>query len=170
MSTSPLNNLNYLVFILPFFLLRNLHISRRQLYGLISIFGLGGIAIIMSVARLIALAFSATTTQVAVWTALECAVGIAVACCPALRILFHRAGDTELHPYSTRSAQGTRNRGDTSTGGVATSVIANQVNELLLVHVGGGQIFKGVETEIASTHKRDESKEGEHDMNGRAGY
>jgi hypothetical protein len=44
------------------------------------------------------------------------------------------------------------------------------VNELLLVHVGGGQIFKGVEAEFASTHKRDESKEGEHDVKGRAGY
>jgi len=142
MSTSAFNNLNYPVFILPFFLLRNLHISRRQLYALISNFGLGGFAIIMYVARLIALAFSTTTTQVAVWTALECAVGIVVACCPPLRVLFRRAGDSELHPYLTRTAQGTRNRGDTSSGGVETSVNTNQVNALFLVHVGGGQISR----------------------------
>jgi hypothetical protein len=85
-----------LVFILPLFLLRKLQISRRQSWGLVSIFILGGLAILMSVARLIALACSAATTQVAVWTALECSIAIIVACCPALRVLLRRSEDREF--------------------------------------------------------------------------
>jgi len=64
------------------------------MYGLISIFGLGGIAIIMSIARVIALGLSSATTAVAVWTALECSTGIIVACCPVLRVLFRRPSQT----------------------------------------------------------------------------
>lgn len=83
-----------IVFILPFFLLRYIRISSPQFWGLISIFGLGALAILMSIARIIALAVSATTTQVAVWTALECSIGIIVACCPALRVLLRRPGES----------------------------------------------------------------------------
>ena len=51
----------------------------------------------ISVARVVALAFSATTPQVAVWTALECSIGIIVACCPVLRLLFRRPGGSEVN-------------------------------------------------------------------------
>lgn len=78
------------VFIFPFFLIRKLQISRQQRRRLVGLFSLGGIAILCSISRLIALAVSAGTAQVAVWTALECSTAIVVACCPALRPLLRR--------------------------------------------------------------------------------
>jgi hypothetical protein len=79
------------VFIFPFFLIRKLQIARQQRWRLVFLFSLGGIAILLSFVRLIAIAVSARTAQVAVWTALECSTAIVVACCPALRPLLRRS-------------------------------------------------------------------------------
>jgi hypothetical protein len=130
-----------IVFILPFFLLRYLHISRRQFWGLISIFGLGALAILMSVARIIALAVSATTTQVAVWTALECSIGIIVACCPALRVLLRRAGESAPEPMDSLAF----------VPGPETE--RNEVDEF--PQVDTSRIYKSVEFEIGSDRGSD---------------
>jgi len=60
----------------------------------------------MSVARVVALAFSATTTQVAVWTALECSIAIIVACRPALRGLLRSSESHESSNLSWGSRHG----------------------------------------------------------------
>ena len=146
-----------IVFILPFFLVRNLRISRRRFWGLVSIFSLGGIAIVISIARVIALAFSATTTQVAVWTALECSMAIIVACCPALRLLFRRSGGSEMNSsMENEQAWHRRPRGRTGvnpTGmGHWSSVYAEGTitdNELI-AEANGRLIFKNVDFEIIS--------------------
>jgi hypothetical protein len=90
------------VFILPFFLLKQLQrLSRRQIWGLSFIFGLGGITVCTSIARTLAIAFMADIVHVGVWSVLEVGVGIVVACCPALRVLLRQAGDTVV-PVSPR--------------------------------------------------------------------
>jgi hypothetical protein len=144
------------VFILPFFLVRTLRISRRQYWGLVSIFGLGGIAIVISISRVIALAFSATTTQVAVWTALECAMAIIVACCPALRLLFRRSGGIETNS-SMENEQSYHRRPKGRTGvipkamGVWSSVYAEGTTDIeLIAEANGRVIFKNVDFEIMS--------------------
>jgi hypothetical protein len=72
----------------------------------------------MSIARVVALALSATTTQVAVWTALECSTAIIVACCPTLRGLFRSPESSK----SSGSSRGTGNvhhpPGNTTTQGI----------------------------------------------------
>ena len=94
----------------------------------------------MSVARIIALAVSATTTQVAVWTALECSIGIIVACCPALRVLLRRPGDSARSQESNVSPHVSRGRAGTER---------NEVDEFPLVDTRG-KIYKSVEFEIGS--------------------
>jgi hypothetical protein len=111
----------------------------------------------MSVARIIALAVSATTTQVAVWTACECSVGIIVACCPALRVLFRRPGESDFRPSSGSEIR--RNRGVMSSGGVSTSVSSRHRDEFPLVHVGAGEIVKTVDVEISSTREEEERQD-----------
>jgi hypothetical protein len=90
------------VFVLPFFLLKQLRrLSRRQIWGLSFIFSLGGITVLTSIARTLAIAFMADIVHVGVWSVLEVGVGIIVACCPALRVLLRQAGDTVV-PVSPR--------------------------------------------------------------------
>jgi hypothetical protein len=124
-------------------------ISRPQLVGLISVFGLGGIAIVMSIARIIALAISSSTTAVGVWTALECSTGIMVACCPALRVLLRRPTEVSLEhssiaPASLRSPARLREM-DKSPNQMPVS---NKEGDFLLV--GPNEIIKNVEFEIGS--------------------
>ena len=57
----------------------------------------------MSIARVIALALSAATTQVAVWTALECSIAIIITCFPTLRGLLR---SLESQKSSGKSSQG----------------------------------------------------------------
>ena len=154
----PITSTN-LVLILPFFLLRKLQISRRQLWGLVSLFGLGGIGILMSAARIVALAFSATTTQVAIWTALECSIGIIVACCPALRLLFRRPEDRSPSVMFGDGSLTSQNREPVSRGASELSSKPFTLQEKLdkvsaefrLVEASHGQyIFKSVDFEIMS--------------------
>lgn len=83
------------IFVLPFPLLRNIKLQRRsQIIGLSIIFGLGGFTMLASVVRVVVLANSATVTHVAIWSAVEVAVGIMVAVMPSLRILWRRTSDS----------------------------------------------------------------------------
>jgi hypothetical protein len=167
------------VFVLPFFLLKDLHITRTQLWGLISLFGLGGLAIIMSIARVVALAISATTSQVAIWTALECSVGILVACCPALRILFRRLrGGSQTSTTQTRSATLSNNRHSRWSLPVKVllptkllpshhrdgDVEMNEMDERILPP---HQIFKNVDFEIDSERASQNSRQKMKDNNAR---
>jgi hypothetical protein len=145
-----------LVFVLPFFLLKRLHmIPRAQLWGLISIFGLGGISIAMSVARIIALGISATTTSVAVWTALECSTGIMVACLPALRALLRRPGERS-HINSTSRRESlrfparTRECANESHESKNKTIDDGEQFPLVPVPAGPNEIIKSVDFEIES--------------------
>lgn len=142
-----------IVFILPFFLLPGLHISRRQFWGLVSMFSLGGIAIAISIARVVALAFSATTTQVAVWTALECSISIIVACCPALRLLFRRPGGTEMNASVEKEQIHHRHGKDRAGVNPKRTDHENSVYDKGSITVTGANerfVFKHVDFEILS--------------------
>src|SRR5579859_4405057 len=105
------------VFILPFFLLRQLRrLTRRQIWGLCIIFSLGGITVCTSIGRTLAIAFMADTTHVGVWSVLEVGVGIIVACCPALRVLLRKAGDNGQFSSRQRGAQVSAERSLQSRG------------------------------------------------------
>lgn len=135
------------VFVLPFFLLREIKVSRRQFWGLCVVFALGGITIVTSIARTVAIAVVADTTQVVVWSILEGGVGIIVACCPALRVLLRKAGET----FSSRS------RGHESLGtGISkrrssrhVSDVEADVDEYPLVKVGNqNEIIKQIDFQV----------------------
>jgi hypothetical protein len=145
------------VFTLPFFLIRKLHIPKRQRLGLVAIFSLGAIAILMSIARIVALALSATTSQVAVWTALESAMAIIVSCCPALRPLLRRTGNTTTassNPvdYLPRSkVDSVKDSG--SDDGVVKNTFEDgndEAGDILLAPPSRFTIMKNVEFEIHS--------------------
>ncbi|KAK6358798.1 hypothetical protein TWF730_008117 [Orbilia blumenaviensis] len=111
------------IFILPFPLLRNIKFQRRsQLVGLITIFTLGCFSMLASVVRVAVLADTATQTHVAVWSAVEVAVGIIIASLPSLRILVWKNGGL----VTVSSSSGSRDQAssgvtctDSSRGGQA---------------------------------------------------
>ncbi|KAF3941550.1 hypothetical protein ABW19_dt0204735 [Dactylella cylindrospora] len=69
-----------------------------------------------SVVRVAVLADSATTTHVAVWSAVEVAVGIVVACLPALRTLARKHGGPLSSSTSSRSRENTGTSSSRTTG------------------------------------------------------
>jgi len=82
---------NLAIIILPLPLFRSLRIQQRiQIVGLAVIFTLGAIVILASVIRLIILSRSATVTEVAVWSSVECALGIVIISLPSIRILLRK--------------------------------------------------------------------------------
>jgi hypothetical protein len=143
------------VFILPFFLIRNLNIPRQQWWRLVYIFSLGGISILMSITRVIALAASAETGQVAVWTALECSTAIMVACCPVLRPLLNRfegvrfvSGAANIRMRQTNDKPS--NASTESVRDIDWREDGRDNVELLLFDCRIGQLPKNVEFEIRS--------------------
>ncbi|KAK6519219.1 hypothetical protein TWF281_003055 [Arthrobotrys megalospora] len=94
------------IFILPFPLLRNIKFQRRsQLIGLITIFTLGCFSMLASVVRVAVLADTATQTHVAVWSAVEVAVGIIIASLPSLRFLVWKNGGLITIASTSRSRE-----------------------------------------------------------------
>lgn len=151
LSNTHFNIFLIIVFSLPFFLFTKLNmIPRQQLVGLISIFGLGGLSIVMSIARIIALAISATTTAVAVWTALECSTGIMVACCPALRVLLRRPYVGHSMPPSTDSLRSPARLRELNGSKDQTAVNNAEGDRNPTPLPGPNEIFKNVEFEIES--------------------
>jgi len=109
----------------------------------------------MSIARIIALAISATTTSVAVWTALECSTGIMVACCPALRSLFRRPEDSLVQPSSDgslRSPARIRERAISAMENRTGNKNEQDMDRYPMVEVTAGpnMIIKNVDFEIES--------------------
>jgi len=146
---------NEAVFTLPFLLIRQLHIPKRELWRLVFIFSLGGLAILMSISRIIALAVSATTAQVAVWTALECSTAIMVSCCPALRPLFSRrtggTNSSSSHPEISQPSKGDSANdtlGDLALATFGEDDIEVGDRETLMVNHSPPSITKKVEFEI----------------------
>lgn len=135
-NLSPFQKANS-VFILPFFLIRKLQISTQQRWRLVGLFSLGGIAILCSISRLIALAVSAGTAQVAVWTALECSTAIVVACCPALRPLLRRPD--AVSPVSNPSYNRSRRTNDSREE--LSSITTESVKDRY-AHEEAGQMLK----------------------------
>ena len=64
------------------------------MWGLISVFVLGGIIIVTSIIRISSFALHATTTQITILMAVESSLGIIVACCLPLRIVFVQPNKT----------------------------------------------------------------------------
>jgi hypothetical protein len=112
----------------------------------------------MSIARIVALALSATTSQVAVWTALESAMAIIVSCCPALRPLLRRAGHTTTTASSNPVEYPPRSKVDSvKDSGSDDGVIKNNFEEgideegdILLAPPSKFTIMKNVDFEIHS--------------------
>jgi hypothetical protein len=106
----------------------------------------------MSVARIVALALSATTTQVAVWTALECSIAIIVACCPALRGLFRGPEPRKFSSSNSGSGHG-RPLGNTKSQDVDKTkecATAPWEDDAKLGLVMNGFVLKNIDFEILS--------------------
>lgn len=114
----------------------------------------------MSIARIVALAVSATTTQVAVWAALECSIAIVVACSPVLRPLFRRPGETEFSVSSLRSThpkgegrpptKPNRSNPDRAQDVGSTDFTRDSSEFEMMAPTNGHHIFKSVDFEISS--------------------
>ena len=145
---------------IPLFLLRKLHISQRQLWSLISIFSLGAIAVAMSIARVVALAFSASTTEVALLTSLECSIAIIVACCPTLRLIFRRSGENDMnvsglgntykHYRVGQGRHGTNKHENDPESSLHDEDCATDIEFRLIPGLKGQHILKHVDFEIMS--------------------
>lgn len=112
----------------------------------------------MSIARVVALAFSATTIQVAVLTALECSIAIIVTCFPPLRLLFRRSDESrgDLSSLGSDHSGEKRSRAKPTTisipdAGRCNESIKSSHSDLELVDLTNGRhIFKNVDFEITS--------------------
>lgn len=109
----------------------------------------------MSVTRVIALAASTETGQVAVWTALECSTAIMVACCPVLRPLLNRfegvrfvSGAANIRMRQTNDKQ--LNASMESVRDIDWREDGRGSLELLPFDCRTGQFTKNVEFEIRS--------------------
>jgi hypothetical protein len=83
-------NLFDLVFVLPFPLLRHLHLNRNQIYGLLLTFALGLATIAVNLARFITIQIGNNWNAVFIWSMAEMAVAIMVVSLPALKTLIRR--------------------------------------------------------------------------------
>ncbi|KAK6331433.1 hypothetical protein TWF730_004515 [Orbilia blumenaviensis] len=81
---------NFAIYTFPFVLLNSLraHLPGPQFKGILALFGLGAVYIGVTIGRFIANGDEANIPTIAVWTAMEMAIGLIVVCCPALKILF----------------------------------------------------------------------------------
>ncbi|RVD87261.1 uncharacterized protein DFL_001503 [Arthrobotrys flagrans] len=81
---------NFALYLFPFVLLNSLraHLPGPQFNGILVLFGLGAVYIGVTIGRFIANGDEANIPTIAVWTAMEMAVGLIVVCCPALKVLF----------------------------------------------------------------------------------
>lgn len=96
-SKSPYQELlipNNPVFVLPFLLLRHLHLNRNQIYGLLVTFALGLATIAVNLARFITIQTGNNWNAVFIWSMAEMAVAIIVVSLPALKTLLRRKNKT----------------------------------------------------------------------------
>ncbi|KAK6503752.1 hypothetical protein TWF481_008756 [Arthrobotrys musiformis] len=81
---------NFALYTFPFILLNSLrtHLPGPQFKAVLILFGLGAVFIGVTIGRFIANGDEASIPSVAVWTAMEMAIGLVVVCCPALKVFF----------------------------------------------------------------------------------
>lgn len=96
------------IYILPFPLLKTLALSRSQHWGVISIFALGGICILCTIGRTVAIGLTANIAQVGLWTSLEQATGLVVVCVPALKALIWKGLSREGSRARSATLSGSR--------------------------------------------------------------
>ncbi|KAG9603064.1 hypothetical protein KCU77_g5814, partial [Aureobasidium melanogenum] len=82
------------IFVLPFPLLRHLHLNRNQIYGLLLTFALGLATIAVNLARFITIQTGNNWNAVFIWSMAEMAVAIIVVSLPALKTLLRRKSKT----------------------------------------------------------------------------
>ncbi|EPS44923.1 hypothetical protein H072_1079 [Dactylellina haptotyla CBS 200.50] len=84
-----------MIYTLPFPVMRTLSLDRRQHWGVISIFALGGVCIASTIGRTIAIGLVSNIPLVGFWTSFEQMTGLIVVCIPALKVLIleHRSRD-----------------------------------------------------------------------------
>lgn len=88
------------VFVLPFPLLRHLHLNRNQIYGLLLTFALGLATIAVNLARFITIQTGNNWNAVFIWSMAEMAVAIIVVSLPALKTLLRRKNKTSTSSKS----------------------------------------------------------------------
>ncbi|KAI5200672.1 hypothetical protein E4T38_06464 [Aureobasidium subglaciale] len=89
------------IFVLPFPLLRHLHLGRSQIYGLLVTFALGLATIAVNLARFITIQTGNNWNAVFIWSMAEMAVAIIVVSLPALKTLLrHKNNNTSSNSYS----------------------------------------------------------------------
>ncbi|KAH7369492.1 hypothetical protein BKA65DRAFT_3 [Rhexocercosporidium sp. MPI-PUGE-AT-0058] len=81
-----------MIFILPFFLIHDLKLHKRQKYTVYGIFLLAGITIAISIARCIAISISPENTPIYIWAAAEYCGSMIVVCLPSLKPLLKSLG------------------------------------------------------------------------------
>jgi hypothetical protein len=115
----------------------------------------------MSVARIVALAVSATTTAVAIWTALECSIGLIVACCPALRVLLRRPGDRSTGHHSSAESVHVQQRPPGKQSRRLSKRVSGRETEgrMLVLGPHDRRIYKAVDFEIASDVASESSRQ-----------
>ncbi|THX14037.1 hypothetical protein D6D17_03313 [Aureobasidium pullulans] len=88
------------IFVLPFPLLRHLHLGSRQIYGLLVTFALGLATIAVNLARFITIQTGNNWNAVFIWSMAEMAVAIIVVSLPALKTLLRRKNQTSTSSNS----------------------------------------------------------------------
>ncbi|KAN0108669.1 hypothetical protein V8E51_008411 [Hyaloscypha variabilis] len=81
-----------MIFALPFFLIHDLKLQKRQKYTIYGIFLLGAITIAIGVARCISLNISPLNTPIYIWAAAEYCGSMIVVCLPSLKPLLKSLG------------------------------------------------------------------------------
>ncbi|KAG9563091.1 hypothetical protein KCU71_g8266, partial [Aureobasidium melanogenum] len=93
------------IFVLPFPLLRHLHLNRNQIYGLLLTFTLGLATIAVNLARFITIQTGNNWNAVFIWSMAEMAVAIIVVSLPALKTLLRRKSKTSTTSKSYLDGQ-----------------------------------------------------------------
>ncbi|KAI0610722.1 hypothetical protein TUN205_05005 [Pyrenophora tritici-repentis] len=108
------------IFALPFPLLRQLQLRRRQIWGLVLTFSLGIVTIAMSILRFATIEVIYAWTNVFVLSMAEMAVAIMVVSLPSMRSFLRRDGifssNKKSHSSSSNGAYGQRTPGTGSQG------------------------------------------------------
>ncbi|KAK6526182.1 hypothetical protein TWF281_011217 [Arthrobotrys megalospora] len=86
---------DFMIYALPFPILKSLSLNRRQHWGVISIFALGGVCIASTIGRTVSIGLVSNIPLVGFWTSFEQMTGLIVVCIPALKVLIleHRSRD-----------------------------------------------------------------------------
>lgn len=83
-----------MIFVLPFFLIHDLQLKKRQKYTVYGIFSFGAITIAIAIARCITINISPLNTPIYIWAAAEHCCSMIVVCLPSLKPLIKSLSDS----------------------------------------------------------------------------